>query len=62
MIYFKVIASTSKNFPMNVVELDILNKGYLTGATESPVRCRKHFISQSFIHCQWGGDWNGKEM
>lgn len=30
VVYFKVIASTSKNFPINVVEQDIPNQGYLT--------------------------------
>lgn len=30
MVYFKVIASTSKNFPINVAEQDIPNQRYLT--------------------------------
>lgn len=35
---------------MNVVEQGILNKGFLTEATGSPIHCRKHFISHIFIH------------
>lgn len=47
MTYFKVIASASENFTINVVEQDITNKG-LNRAIESSIHCRKHFISQFY--------------
>ena len=53
MIYFKVIASTSKNFTINVVEQDIPNKGYLT-VPLNLLYIVENILLASFIHCQWG--------
>lgn len=53
MIYFRVIASASKNFTLNVVEEDIPSKGYLTEPLNF-LYIVESILLASFTHCQWG--------